>query len=131
MKFMRLINNQSASTTVEFAFALPVLLIVMLGTFQLGLYLNYTGALKHAAGEGIRLAKVDSSADSDAIRAKVESEMITLDPANITGFSFTRGTSNGASFGTVAISYRMEAVMPLVPVPDITISQSKTAFLPS
>jgi len=131
MKFMRLIKNQSASTTVDFAFALPVLLIVMLGTFQLGLYLNYTGAIKHALGEGIRLAKVDSGADTAAIRARVESEMVTLDPDNIVGFAFVRGTTNGAAFGTVAMRYRMEAVMPLVPVPDIMISQSRTVFLPS
>ena len=131
MKFMRFFKDQSASTTVDFAFALPVLLTIMLGTFQLGQYLHASGAMRHALGEGIRYAKVHSSADSDAIKAEVLSEMATLDPDNVVGFSFVRGTSNGVQYGAVVMKYKLEAMMPLVPVPDITITETKVAYIPA
>lgn len=130
MIFKRFFKDRSASTTVDFAFALPVLLVIMVGTFQLGLYLNYSGAMRHALGEGIRLAKVDTAADQDAIKAEVVSEMITLDPNNIVGFAFVRGTVNGVQYGTIVMKYKMESIMPLVPIPDITITETKTAYLP-
>lgn len=131
MKIMRLFRDNSASTTVDFAFALPVLLTIMLGTFQLGQYLHASGAMRHALGEGIRYAKVHTSADSSTIKSEVLSEMAVLDPKNVVGFSFVRGTTNGVDYATIAIRYKLEAMMPLVPVPDITITETKVAYLPA
>lgn len=131
MSFIRrLLREQHAASTVDFAFALPVLATIMLGTMQLGQYFHVSGSLQHALGEGIRLAKVDPTATSTEIRAEVEDEMAAIDTSNITGFAFVRGTSSGIDYGAVAIRYQLEPMIPLVPVSAITIQEVKVAYLP-
>ena len=132
MTLLRKLRRQaSGSTTVDFAFALPVVVILMLGTLQLGLYLQASGTLRHALGEGIRFAKVDPDALEADVLAEVKDEMPSMDTSKITKLTFERGTSNGADYGKIAISYKLEPIVPLVPIPPITISEEKTAYLPS
>jgi len=120
-----------ASSTVDFAFAFPVIIAIMLGTIQLGVYLQASGTLQHALGEGIRYAKVYPDATEEQVLDEVRDEMTGMNLANIKTLTFARGTSNGADFGQLSISYSLEPMIPLVPVPAITISDSKTAYLPS
>ena len=126
-----LLRSTRASSTVDFAFAFPVLITIMLGTIQLGAYLQASGTLRHALGEGIRYAKVYPDATSDEVLEQVRSEMPAIDADNISRLSFVRGKSNGAQYGQISIAYKLEPMIPLVPVPPITISESKTAYLPS
>lgn len=127
----RLQRDCDGSSTVDFAFAAPVLLTLMLGTIQLGLYLQASGTLRHALGEGIRYAKVYPDATEASVLAEVRDEMPAMDPSRISRLTFARGTANGASFGQITIAYSLEPLIPLVPVPPITIQETKTAYLPS
>lgn len=129
--FRRILREQHAASTVDFAFALPVLITIILGTMQLGHYFHVSGSLQHALGEGIRLAKVDPTATSADIRAEVEDEMAAIDTSKITGFAFVRGTSSGIDYGAVAIRYKLEPMIPLVPLTELTIQETKVAYLPT
>lgn len=131
MALRHLLRNDRGSSTVDFAFALPVVAIIMLGTIQLGIYLQAAGTLRHALGEGIRYAKVDPDATQSQVLEEVKDEMPSMNSDNITKLTFERGTTNGADYGRIAISYKLEPIVPLVPVPAITISEEKTAYLPS
>lgn len=132
MKLVRSIfAHDRGSSTVDFAFALPAVIIIMLGTLQLGIYLQAAGTLRHALGEGIRFAKVDPDATQAEVLAEVKDEMPSMDPDQITKLTFERGTTNGADYGKIAISYKLEPIVPLVPIPPITITEEKTAYLPS
>ncbi len=129
--FGKILRDKGGSGSIDFAFAFPVLITLMLGTIQLGMYLQASGTLRHALGEGIRYAKVYPDATTDEVLDEVRSEMPAMNPDNISELGFTRGTSNGASYGQISIAYRLEPIMPLVPLPAITISETKTAYLPS
>ena len=126
----RLFRNREGSSTVDFAFAAPVLVTLMLGTVQMGVSFHSSGALRHAAGEGVRLAKVDPSATDAEVIARVKSELPTMDPDKITKLTFQRGTTNGADYGEVTIEYRVDPIIPLLPVPPVTLSETKKAWLP-
>ncbi len=130
-KIVNLIRDRSGSVAVDFAFAFPVLITLMLGTIQLGVYLQASGTLRHALGEGIRYAKVYPDATSTEVLDEVRSEMPAMNTANISRIQFTRGTYNGADYGQISISYKLEPLIPLMPVPAITISETKTAYLPA
>lgn len=130
-KLIRLLHDKSGSGSVDFAFAFPVLITLMLGTIQLGMYLQASSTLQHALGEGIRYAKVYPDATTTEVLDEVRSEMPAMDLDKISRLGFVRGTSNGAAFGRITIAYRLEPMIPLVPVPPITISETKTAYLPS
>jgi len=130
-KFMKLLRDRSGSVAVDFAFAFPVLLTLMLGTIQLGVYLQASGTLRHALGEGIRYAKVYPDATSTEVLDEVRSEMPAMNTSNISRLQFIRGTSNGAEYGRISIAYKLEPLIPLMPVPAITITETKTAYIPS
>ncbi len=130
-KLLNLLRDRSGSAAVDFAFAFPVLITLMLGTIQLGVYLQASGTLRHALGEGIRYAKVYPDATSTQVLDEVRSEMPAMSTANISKLQFVRGTSNGAEYGQISISYKLEPLIPLMPVPPITISETKKAYLPT
>ena len=131
MMFRRIFLDRRGSTTVDFAFAVPVILAIMLGTIQMGQYLHASGAMRHALGEGVRLAKVDPDASTDRIKREIRDELVAIDMDNIVALDVTRSTTaSGAKIATAKIRYKMEPMIPLIPVPPITISEEKTVWLP-
>lgn len=131
MILRKLSSDRKGSTTVDFAFAVPVLLAIMLGTIQMGQYLHASGAMRHALGEGVRLAKVDPDAPIAQIEREIRDELVAIDKDKIVSLNVARSTtSNGAKIATAKIRYRLEPMIPLIPVPAITISEEKTVWLP-
>lgn len=129
--FKRLRRDTRASSTVDFAFALPVLIIIMLGTLQLGVYLHVSGTLRHALGEGIRYSKVYPNATADDVKAEIKDEMPAVDAANISALVFIRGTSGSIDYSAAGIRYKLKPMIPLVPLPPITITETSIAYLPA
>lgn len=125
-----LLANREGSSTIDFAFALPVLATMMIGMVQMGVTLHTSGALRHAAGEGIRLAKVNPDATEVEVLNEVRDELVAMKADNITNLTFTRGTSNGADYGEVSISYRVDPIIKYLPVPAVTLTETKQAYLP-
>ncbi len=131
MMYRKLFFDRAGASTVDFAFALPVLLVIMLGPIQMGQYLHASGAVRHALGEGIRLAKVDPNAPIDLIKREIRDELVAVDKDNIVSLDVTRATnSNGSKTATTKIQYKLEPMIPLVPVPPITITEEKSVWLP-
>jgi len=126
-----ILRSTGGSSTVDFAFALPVLVVMMIGIMQMGLTLHASGAMRHAVGEGIRLAKVDPTASQTDIEAEVKDEMTALDLDKIVTLEVTRGTSNGVAFGRIRLQYRVDPVIQLLPVPAITLTEEKQAYIPA
>jgi Flp pilus assembly protein TadG len=123
--------DRRGAAAIDFAFALPVLVAIMLGTLQLGTTLHASGALRHAVGEGVRLAKVDPAATQAEIEAVVRANLPPMDPAKITRLEVSRGTSNGAATGRVTLEYRVDSIVPILPIPSVTLSESKQVYLPA
>lgn len=125
-----LARSLRGSTTVDFAFALPVLALLMIATLQVGQTLHAKGSLRHALGEGVRLAKVNPAATQADVFAKVKAELSTLNPARVSNLTFTRGTASGARTATITVSYTTEANYPVISFP-VTLTETKTVYLPS
>ena len=127
----RLFHCNRGSSIIDFAFALPVLATLMVGTLEMGQVLHASGALRHALGDGIRLAKVDPAASEADVLGVVREQLAGINPDGIKTLKFTRGTKNGASFGEVEISYEIQPVIPFVPTGALTLNESKSAYLPT
>ena len=56
MKTQRLPRDESGATMVEFAFALPVLILMIWMLVQMGLLFRANSGIQHALGEGARFA---------------------------------------------------------------------------
>ena len=125
-----LTRDRTGSSTIDFAFALPVLAIIMIATLQAGQVLHARGSLRHAVGEGVRLAKVNPTATESDVVTLVRAQLPSLNPTRVTGLGMTRGTANGAETATVTATYTTEANYPIISFP-VTITESKTVYLPN
>ena len=142
MKTMeKIARNSEGAAVIEAAFALPVLVMLMIGILQFAMILQAGGAMRHSMGEGLRYAKVHQLADpSDplqvkALETKVEeitkNALAGINKNDIKSLTFTYGTEDGADFGRIDMQYEMDPFIPFAPVDAIKITKSRTVYLPS
>ena len=131
MMLRRLFADKRGSTVIEFAFALPVLAMLMLGILQYGIVLHASGGLRHALGEGIRYAKVHPEASEAIVLQKTKESLVEIGPTKITSLTFVRGRTNGAQFGRLHIDYEITPLIPFLPIETIALSETRTSYLPS
>jgi Flp pilus assembly protein TadG len=126
----RLLRNERGSTAIEFAVALPVLVAMIIGVLQFGLVLNANGAMRNAMGEGLRLAKVDSSATTTDVLNRTRNTLVGVDHNGIQSLTFTRGTSNNVETGTMTMTIQLSPIIPFAAIPPIVLTQTKKIYLP-
>jgi len=141
MTLRKLASNRDGAIAIEMAFALPVLITLMMGILQFGLILQASGAMRHGIGEGLRFAKVNTVSDpSDPVlvaahKSQVETiardALAGIDRNKVQSIAFTSGVANGAEFGRIDVRYQMQPLIPFSAIPPITINESKTIYLPS
>jgi Flp pilus assembly protein TadG len=73
------LREESGATAVEFAFVLPLLLVLVLGVAEFGHAFQVQGTLSAAAREGARVMALQN--DPAAARTAVRDATPTLDPA--------------------------------------------------
>ena len=131
MRLFRLFRNTRGAASVEFAFALPVLAVFMLGVLEYGQVLMANGALRNALGDGIRYAKVHPNATTSEVLDQTKDGLTGVSLSGVKKLSFVRGTQNGANYGQIWIAYEMQPMIPFAPLPAVTLVQTKKAYLPT
>jgi Flp pilus assembly protein TadG len=124
-----LLSDPNGAAAIEFTFALPILLMLMIAILQFGLVLQASGAMRNAVGEGIRHAKVHPTATETEVLNRARAGFAGVDPDGIQTLTFTRGTSNGAEFGRISMTYHLTPLIPFASVPPIQLSATRTAYL--
>ena len=71
----KLQSDQDGAAVVEFAFAMPVLIMFIWGISQLGMILAADAGIQHALGEGARMATLWPSPTNDAVKQRMQSSM--------------------------------------------------------
>ncbi|WP_427969743.1 TadE/TadG family type IV pilus assembly protein [Altererythrobacter sp.] len=128
--FQRLNGDRQGTVGLEFAMAIPVLVSLLLGILQFAMFLHAGGAMRNAMGEGLRLAKVNPTATAEQVYTRTKDKFVGVDQSGITKLEFTRGKySNGASYGRLVMSYKLEPVMPFMPIPPLVIEEEKEIYL--
>jgi Flp pilus assembly protein TadG len=93
--------GDEGQSLLEMAFVLPVLLMLVMGLFWLGLWIAYYQALTQAVGAGGQVLAHDrgnsTNPCADALAAMQAASPLYLNPANITVTVSLNGTSLGGS----------------------------------
>jgi len=131
MKLRNLIADVRGAAVIDFAFAMPVLITLMIGILQLSLVLQASGAMRNAVGEGMRYAKVHPSASESDVLAKARAGLAGINPDGIVALTLQRGTTNGADFARITMRYQLDPMIPFADIPPIVLNQSKFAYLPT
>ncbi|HKX92655.1 MAG TPA: TadE/TadG family type IV pilus assembly protein [Sphingomicrobium sp.] len=135
--FKRLRRDQQGAAVIEFAIALPVLLIMIYGIFQVGLIFQANAGMQHALGEGARLATLCTpngtactSPSDSAIVAKMSAKKFGM---NIGTFGTPTVTTPATSVCThcrdLTVTYTVTPNYLFFNGPPITLTRSKRVYL--
>lgn len=135
LKLLR--RNEQGAAAIELAIALPVLLVMIYGIFQVGLVYQANAGMQHALGEGARLATLctpngttcTTSTDAEIV-SKMSSKVFGM---NIGTFSTPTVTTPASSVCThckdLAVSYTVTPNFLFFNGPPVTLNRSKRVYI--
>jgi Flp pilus assembly protein TadG len=128
-----LLPDRGGSASIEFAFAVPILVSMIWGVFQIGLVFMASAGMQHALGEAARYATIydvtqlDRRPTDAAIKAKITSHK--FGGGNGTWGEPTITTDTAAKTKTITVSYTQNLNFLFVDGPPVTLTRSKTVYL--
>ena len=126
-KIRRISSDDRGATVVEFAFAMPILIIMIWMIAQLGLAFRAMAGIQHALGEGARLATIYPKPSNTDIKAKITSKVYGITPGTFTVVE----PVDGAGFVDLRVNYTQPTTLLLLPGPTISVSRSKRVWVAS
>jgi Flp pilus assembly protein TadG len=129
-KFLR--RDDRGAAAVELALALPILIAMIYGIFQVGLLYQANAGMQHALGEGARYASLclnptatGCSVPTDAnIKARINSKLFGRGDGAFT----VADPTTGSGFKTLTVSYTKTMNFIFIAGPTITLSRSKKVY---
>lgn len=125
--------DSAGSAAVEFAFAVPVLVLFVYGFFTIGLLYQANAGLQHALGEAARFATLyveanDGPPSDDDIEDMLASSDFglgggTLQPPTIDNSEIANG------YKTISLTYSRPTEFLFFPGPTITVTRSKRVYV--
>lgn len=126
-RFTILKRNERGAAAIEFAIAVPVLILLIYGIFRLGLLYQANAGMQHALGEGARLATLYPTPTDAQITSKMNAKLFGEGYGTFTvAAPVTNSTSK-----TLTVSYTTPMDFLLVPGPTVTLTRSKVVYLPA
>lgn len=110
---MKRMREERGATAVEFAFILPLLLVLVLGIAEFGRAFQVSGTLSAAAREGVRVMALQN--DPAAARAAVRNAAGSLDPGVTDAqIAITPAVCPVTATGTVTVRLTIDYPLPLL-----------------
>ena len=107
----RNLNDERGATAVEFAFIVPLLIVLVLGIAEFGRAFQVQGTLSAAAREGVRLMALQN--DPAAARAAVRNAAASLEPGVTDGqITITPASCPTLNAGTTSVRLTISYPMP-------------------
>ena len=104
------LGGERGATAVEFAFIVPVLIVLVLGIAEFGRAFQVSGTLSAAAREGVRVMALQN--DPAAARNAVRNAAPALDPA-VTNAQITITPASCPATGTGSTTVRVTVTYPM------------------
>lgn len=124
-------RDERGAAATEMALALPVLITMIYGIFQVGLLYQANAGMQHALGEGARLATIcipsgnTCNPPSDtAIKNRMSSKLFGKSDGTFT----VNNPTVGAGYRDLSISYTRSMNFIFFRGPTITLNRSKRAY---
>lgn len=132
-------HDQSGSAIIEFALLAPILFTLMIGVFQVAVYMQNYNALRSVVSDTARFVTVeyqkDNDLDSDEIRAVLLSEsvgppyLLDSDRLEIEVEPVATSRVNGAVEFEIDVAYTLEDWLPFVELEQMTLTYNRPVFV--
>ena len=127
---LRLKRNDRGAAAIEMALALPILVSMIYGLFQVGLLYQANAGMQHALGEGARLATLYEryTANNVPTDAAIKSRMTTKLFGKGDGAFTVADPVTGAGYKDLSITYTKKMNFIFSNGPTVTLTRSKRAY---
>lgn len=125
----KLRRDQSGVTVVEFALIAPALILLMIGTAQLGIMFLANAGLRNAIGEGARYATIYPRPTDAQIQSRIRTRTFGLKAANLTVAAPVHGQADGANYADLSVSYSVPLNFIFFTPPPVTLTQTRRVFV--
>jgi Flp pilus assembly protein TadG len=130
MRLIKLRRDEEGAAAVEMALALPVLLVLIYGIFQIGIIMSASAGMQHALGEGARYATIYPTPADSAIVTRMQSKVFGM---NIGTFSTPTVTTPATSVCTncrlLTVTYTVTPNFLFFNAPPVTLTRTKQVYL--
>lgn len=126
-RVFQLLGDRKGSAAIEFVVAIPILVLMIWGIFQIGILYQANAGMQHALGEGARLATVWPTRTDAEIQSKITSAKFGL--ANGTWGTPQIVTDTTAKTKTISVTYSQPTDFLFFQGPTVTLSASKVVYL--
>lgn len=126
-------DEQDGAAAIEFAFAIPIIMLLFYGMAQFGIILMANAGIRHATDTAARAATVYIGATP-----MTDEEIIDVATANIYGVEngtlatpiVARGSSNGVNYVDITVAYSAPVDLIVYQTAPIELSETRRAYLP-
>ena len=122
-------RNDQGAAAMEFALAVPVLIMMIYGIFRIGLLYEANAGMQHALGEGARYATLYPTPTDTQIKTRITSKLFGKGYGAFTVVDPVSNVTNG--YKTLTVNYSTPMDFLIVPGPSVTVSRSKRVYMPS
>ncbi len=124
-----LARSNSGASAVEFALALPLLVAFIIGIAQLGFLFFANADVRNAVAAGARLASVYPRPGDAAVIDRINQQVASLDPRNISGPTVVHGTdANGNDYADIEMRYSVPLDFIFFRTPPVTLVERRRVF---
>ena len=125
----RIRSDRKGGAAAEFALVSPVLLGALIGVAQLGILFFANAGLTNAVAEGARYATIYPRPSNTQIQAKISAQRFGLNPTYLTTPTITPGTSSGANYLEISMSYNVPLNFVIFRGPTVTLTKTRRAYV--
>lgn len=125
----RIVKNERGTAIIEIAFALPALIMMMWAIVQAGLVFRAMSGIQHGLGEGARFATLYPLPTADLIKSKITQTVYGIGPGSFVIADPVAGTSDGAEYLDLTVTYSQDTDLLILPGPTISVSRSKRVWV--
>lgn len=126
-RLRQLLNDRTGSSAIEFAVAVPVLVTIIWGMFQVGILYQANAGMQHALGEAARYATLFPTPSDSQIQEKITSARFGVGSGTWGTPEIT--TDDTTMTKTITVTYSQPMHFLFFPGPTVNLSANKVIYL--
>jgi len=123
-------RNRRGAAAVEFAIAIPVLMLMTFACFQIGVLFLANAGLQNAVGEGARVATLWPRRTAADITAEISASQFGLDPARLSDPQLTFGSTAGQDWVDITLTYTTDLDLIFFRIEAVELEETRRAYMP-
>ncbi len=120
--------GKSGAAAMEFAYIVPIWVVMVFSFINVGIYFFAAAGLKHSIDEASRYATIWPSPTDAQLAQRINATRFGYDPARLSAPTFLRGSSQGSNYVDITLNYQTSLNFLVVSFPAITITERRRAY---